>query len=142
MATSEIRERYSVRRMKKLLNHDNIRLTKFFEMIQYTVLYSVLGFFTALLFELTMPTFSSQKGIFLIVTEIIIQLCLCSIAIFYIKKIVKIIPLLFPYPKKYKAYQTPEYITGGTALVLMFITIQATLFKKIEHLRRWVGKVN
>ena len=61
---------------------------------------------------------------------------------FYIKKIVKVIPLIVPYPKNYVAYKTHEYTTGGIALTLMFLKIQPTLFKKLNYLTEWVGRVN
>ena len=141
METLKTKEGYSVRRMKQLINHDNIRFIRFFEMVQYTTIYSVFGFIIALLFEVTMPSFKPDQNIVLMIVEIIIQLCMCTIGMFYIKKIVKVIPLLLKYPKNYRAYKTNEYTTGGIAMTLMYLKLQPTLFKKLNYLTEWVGRV-
>ena len=141
METIKTNESHSVTRMKKLINHNKIRYIRFFEMIQYTTLYSIFGFIIALLFEVTMPSYKPDQNIILMIVEIIIQLCMCTIGVFYIKKIVKVIPLLVKYPEKYRAYETNEYITGGIAITLMYLKLQPTLYKKLNRLTSWVGKV-
>ena len=137
----EEKDEYIKDRVNKLTNIDKIRLIKFYEMIQYTILYSIFGFVTALLFEYIIPRFNKSSSLSRNLLEIIIQLCLCTIAIFYIRKLVKIIPLFIKYPKEYICYNTEEYLTGNLALSFMFLKLQPNLTNKLNHIGDLINRL-
>lgn len=121
------------KRWRSLVENDKIRLIRFGEIIQYVVLYAFLGFVMAVFLENVFPHFR-RKNAFLIALEIILQLCLVSIGIFYCKKLVKCIPLIFPYPPDYRPYETTEYLSSGVVLSLILIRLQPSLLAKLSYL--------
>ena len=125
--------KYVQNRLRKLTRIDSIRLLRIAEMIQYTILYAILGFTCAICAELIIPKFSPNRHIGLQILNTLLQLSICAVAVFYIKKLTKIVPLLFPYPKNYRPYETFEY-SGGLALNIMFLMVQPNLRMRVAHL--------
>ena len=128
---------YVRRRLDKLLRHDKIRAYKILEIIQYTIIYSVLGFLSAVLFDMCLPNYNAKVHIGRIVLETITQLVLFSVAIFYISKVAKLIPLVVENDSEYHPYLTEEYV-GGIALGIMFIRVQPNFLDKLKHIAEWI----
>lgn len=134
-------------RIKRLITFDNIRYYKFLEIIQYTVLYCIFGFIFAiisnsissLVFDPFNPktTDCSVKTLLELLGEVTLQLCFISISIFYIIKIVKIIPLAFTPNKGFIPYKTKEY-AGGIAISFMFLKMQPYLSAKLSHMMKCI----
>jgi hypothetical protein len=120
-------------RLGKITRMDRIRLLRIGEMIQYTIIYAVLGFICAVAAEWIIPAFSATRHVGLQIINTLLQLSICVVAVFYIKKIGKTIPLLFPYPADYRPYETFEY-SGGLALNIMFLMVQPNLRMRVAHL--------
>ena len=143
-------------RINRIFAHDSIRKYKILEMIQYTVLYCVFGFVFALISNRIskylfkpfvapkadaseQPTPCDRSLIPRIIGEITFQICFISISIFYIIKIVKVIPFLFHPGKNYIPYRTKEY-AGGIALSFMFLKMQPFLSEKLSFLSKCLMK--
>jgi hypothetical protein len=134
-------------RLKRLITFDTIRYYKFLEIIQYTILYCIFGFIFAiiankissLVFEPFNPqtTDCSVETLLKLLTEVTLQLCFISISIFYIIKIVKIIPLAFTPTHEFIPYQSKEY-AGGIAISFMFLKMQPYLSAKLTHMMKCI----
>ena len=140
MDTNHTSKQYVHTRLRKLTRMDSIRLLRIAEMIQYTVIYAILGFICAIFAEWIIPKFSITRHIGLQILNTLLQLSICAVAVFYIKKIVKVVPLLFPYKKYYRPYETFEY-SGGLALNIMFLMVQPNLRMRVAHLAEVIQKI-
>ena len=142
--------RHIASRVKSLKSHDNIRYFKILEILQYTVLYCIFGFIFAIisnklssfLFKPFNPHDAKCEisAIIKLLAEIIVQLCFISLSIFYIIKIVKIIPLFFTTDNNYIPYKTKEY-AGGIALSFMFLKMQPYLSEKLSFIMKCMMKL-
>lgn len=137
---SRHRGAYMKKRIDSLLDVDHIRMLRIAEMLQYTVVYAVLGFMCAFFADWIIPSYDGSRGVVRQVFDILVQLCICSVSIFYIKKMAKVMPLVFPYPDKFRPYETFEY-SGGIALNVMFLMVQPNLGLRIRHLTQLIRGV-
>lgn len=132
---------YSMDRFKNLLRIDFIRLLRVCEISQYTILYAFVTLFIAPRLDKLFPSFDKKKSSFELFIEVIFQLTMVSILIFYIRKIVKIIPpigsILTP---MYKIGTTSEY-NGGIIIGLVLVHSQYNLSVKIEELMKRIEQV-
>lgn len=132
---------YSMDRFKNLLRIDFIRLLRVCEISQYTILYAFVTLFIAPRLDKLFPSFDKKKSSFELFIEVIFQLTMVSILIFYIRKIVKIIPpigsILTP---MYKIGTTSEY-NGGIIIGLVLVHSQHNLSVKIEELMKRIEQV-
>jgi len=132
---------YSMDRFKNLLRIDFIRLLRVCEISQYTILYAFVALFIAPRLDKLFPSFDKKKSSFELFIEVIFQLTMVSILIFYIRKIVKIIPpigsILTP---MYKIGTTSEY-NGGIIIGLVLVHSQHNLSVKIEELMKRIEQV-
>ncbi len=136
-------------RFRQLIAIDKIRYYKILEILQYTVLYCFLGFFFAIVtnrisHQLFTPFDETKEGsnyedILYLLLEVTVQICFISICIFYIIKIVKIIPLFFKHDHIFKPYTTTAY-AGGIALSFMFLKMQPYLSDKLEFIMHCIMK--
>ena len=119
-------------RIEKLFRFDTIRINELFEMIQYTIIYAVTCFFAGLGINSMFPEYDEKTPTFRLVFEILGELCAVIIAIYYIRKVNKLVPffLLFANTKSYIPYQTSEY-NGEITISLIFVAMQFRLLKKI-----------
>jgi hypothetical protein len=119
-------------RVDKLFRFDAIRINELFETVQYTIIYAVTSFFAGLGINSMFPEYNEKTPTLNLVLEILGELCAVIIAIFYIRKINKLVPffLLFANTKSYIPYQTTEY-NGEITISLVFVAMQFRLLKKI-----------
>jgi len=133
---------YFKERLNKLLSFDLIRISKLLELIQYTVLYTILTLPLSILVENIFPAEDRDKSNWIIIFEIIFQMVILAIVVFYIQKIVKLIPFLFPLVKNYEAHKIFEY-HGEITIGFIFIGSQINIVDKIEILsERMTEKLN
>jgi hypothetical protein len=124
-------------RLHKLLHHDRIRLFKLVEIIQYSIIYSLLGFVSAVIFDVCLPNFNPNASVIRILGEVVVQLVLFSVAVFYITKVAKLFPLIVNPDPEFHPYLTEEYV-GGIALGIMFLKVQPNFGDKIGFLGKWM----
>lgn len=129
-------------RLRKLFNVNNIRLNELLETAQYTIIYGLVGFFCGTYINDIFPKFDRTKQTWEILLEILAETVAISICIFYIRKLVKIIPFIVHLPGKsrYIPYLSTEF-EGEIALSVIFVTLQTNLLEKIRELsKRIVGE--
>ena len=129
-------------RLRKLFNVSNIRLNEILETAQYTIIYGLVGFFCGTYINDIFPKFDRTKQTWEILLEILAETVAISICIFYIRKLVKIIPFIVHLPGKsrYIPYLSAEF-EGEIALSVIFVTLQTNLLEKIRELsKRIVGE--
>ena len=127
---------YSMNRLKNLLRIDFIRLLRLCEISQYTILYALITLLIAPRLDKLFLKLDKKKSSFNLFIEVIFQLTVVSVLIFYIRKLVKIIPpvgsLITPI---YKIGTTTEY-NGGIIIGLVLVHSQSNLTAKINELMK------
>lgn len=121
-------------RWEKLTNFDDIRQQEILEIIQYSIIYLIISLPIGAIIDLIFPNFNSEMSSFQLFIEILVQLLLDVIIIFYLLKIVKLVPFLFYYKdSNYVAHLTSSY-SGGIIISIAFISVQVQLGLKIREL--------
>ena len=130
-----------ITRLRKLFNVNNIRLNELLEITQYTIIYGLVAFFCGTYVNKFFPTFDKTKPTWQILLEILGETVILSICIFYIRKLVKIIPFIhLPGKSRYIPYMSAEF-EGEIALSVIFVSLQINLLEKIRELsKRIVGE--
>lgn len=124
-------------RVNSLFLFNDIRVMELLESIQFGMGYLVLGFIAGVILDYSFPKFDEEtktKDLFL---QLLGQGVALIILIFYVRKIVKIMPFMFVIGKGdgYKPYQSNEY-NGEVMISLMIVGAQFNLIKKIDLLSR------
>lgn len=133
-------EHVRTRTEKLLLNNEN-RVMELLESIQYGVLYLVLGFVLGVTLDYSFPSFNEQTRTSVLFTEVAIQCLLLIVLVFYLRKIVKIVPFLFVIDftgsgkSSYKPYEAAEY-SGEVIIAIVLLGAQFNLIKKLDLLSR------
>ncbi len=119
-------------RVEKLVRFDTVRINELLELIQYTTLYGISSFFAGLGINSLFPEYNRDRPTGKLLLEVFAELCTVIIAIYYIRKLIKLVPfmLLFAANKSYIPYQTTEY-DGEFTISLVFVAMQFRLIKKI-----------
>lgn len=135
---------YFKRRLDSLTTFDEVRVMKLLEIFQYSTIYFVLGFFLGATLETLFPKFDEKKPVWDVVLEVFGQLLTFAIMVFYVRKLVKLVPFLFVINfdlngdgkiGKYRPYSTTEY-EGELTIGIVVIASQVNLLKKIDLLSR------
>ena len=130
-------QKYSSERIQKLVAFDKCRFHKLLQTGQYAISYLIVGGVIGTIVDFMFPKYEPELDSSKILFEVCLQSILTAIAIFYIRKVVKIIPYLFgdeeycPYKKD---YAVPEY-QGDIILILVMVATQTNLLKKYKHLQ-------
>lgn len=131
-------------RIRSLFLFDEIRVMELLETIQFGVGYLVVGFLAGTVLDYSFPHYkedTSTKDLFF---EVLLQGILLAIAVFYVRKIVKIMPFLFVLHTdingdgrvgKYHPYLATEY-SGEVMIALVMLGAQFNLIKKLDLLSR------
>lgn len=119
------------------MRFDSIRLNELLEISQYSFIYVMAAFVVGGAMNLIFPEFNEATPTGRLAVEVIAELMVITIAIFYLRKFAKIVPFLFqvhvPGAKEYVPYRTTEY-QGEIALSIIFVGLQFRLIKKIDLL--------
>ena len=129
-------------RLRKLFNLNTIRINEISETIQYTILYGIVTFYVGVWTNSVFPAFDKTKSTVELMLEVLGQTIFLALCVFYIRKLVKIVPFMFYLPGKrtYNPYLSTEF-HGEIVVSIIFITLQTNLIKKLEELsKRIVGE--
>ena len=131
---SKTLRKYTNERFNRLIKMDTIRRYRLLEIVQYTTFYMMLTLAIAPRLDELFPTLDEKKAYSTILFESILQIVIVSICIFYVKKIVKLIPpiglLLNP---SFVVGTTQEY-HGEMVMGLVLVHAQKKLASKIHYL--------
>jgi hypothetical protein len=130
-----IYQKYFEDRLTKLITFDKIRLYKLLEITQYTLLYLIISIPTSVIIEEIFPEVDESKSMVRIMVEIILQMILLSILVFYILKIIKLVPFILMGDKNYVAHNVFEY-EGSVTLSFIMIGTQQNMISKIHIIRK------
>jgi len=127
--------------VKSLIKTDMTRFMELIEGIQYGLAYLIIGFLAGTLLDYSFPNHDENTPVKTVLVEALLQCILLIVLVFYVRKLVKIMPSLFDihfgFTKKgkYKAYSASEY--GGELMIsLAVIGAQFHLIKKLDFLSR------
>ncbi len=138
-----------VKRLKKELEGffrmDAIRLSKFVEIFQFTALSFFLGFFLGSTLNKVMPDLDDDIPTHELLLDILFQLLVIAIALFYSEKILKIIkhhvPVIFSFTKNYIPCARGECALGVTlGFSLSFMGSMEVFHKKVQLLHERIFK--
>jgi hypothetical protein len=124
------------KRLKKFIAFDGIRLHKIGRLSQNCFLYLIFTFVIGLLLNDIFPKFENSKTNNIIILEVIGQIIVLAILIFYLRKIV----LLFPYAFSTftdMSFDQPDISSQyaeQAIILLVIISTQRHLLKKIHYL--------
>jgi hypothetical protein len=136
--------RHFKERLASLMKMDEVRVMTLLEALQYSLLYALLGYLAGSGLDAVFPAFNEKKPIKDVVVEVIGQTLSFVLLIFFIRKIVKLVPFLFVLNwdlngdgkvPKYRPYETTEY-GGEITIALVLIASQMNLLRKIDLLSR------
>jgi hypothetical protein len=131
-----------ISRVRKLFNMNSVRLNEITEIVQYVILYGIVTFYIGTWTNVIFPVFDPKKATWELMLEVLGQTIVLTIAVFYIRKLVKAVPFLFYIPGRhaYRPYLSTEF-HGEIVISIIFITLQTNLIKKLEELsKRIVGE--
>lgn len=127
-------------RVRSLLRFDMIRIMQLLESLQFGMGYLIIGFIIGISLDWSFPVYSEDEKLSKVFKDVVFQSILLIIAVFYSRKIVKIMPFLFVIGQdgnKYKPYQASEY-SGEIMISLALIGTQFNLVKKLDFLSRQI----
>ena len=117
---------------EKVFKLDYIHRCKIFEIIQYGVLYFVIGLFTGIGLDTIFPDLDTNKAKYIIAGECLLQSLAAALLVFYIRRMVQLIPLLFCDRKKFMIQMNVH--NGEIMLALIFFSTQIHLINKLSWL--------
>ena len=123
-------------RIRSLFLMDDVRIMQLLESIQFGLGYLIVGFASGVALDYSMPSFDETTPTGTLFLEVALQCLLLIVLVFYIRKVVKIMPFLFVLNHKtYKPYQASEY--GGEVMIaIALLGAQFNLIKKLDLLSR------
>jgi hypothetical protein len=135
--------------LRSLFSVDCVRGSRLLETIQFAFIYGILAIFIgawidALFFKIKQPPLSDDKR--LDGQQFAETICLClaqvilsALAVFYMRKIVGVIPPLFNFcPSHYVPHAGVHEFEGEIAVAMIFIGVQTTFVRRLELLRRFI----
>ena len=117
-----------------LFTFDNFRLTQIFEIIQFSVLYILICLVAGIYLDYIFPEPDETKSTLHIMTELSIHSIVVALAVFYIRKLCHLVPLVFKV-KGFRDLHTREY-DGEIIVAIVFFTTQKKIFQKINILHK------
>ncbi len=123
-------------RLKKLVIMDKYRFHKLGKLIQNSFFYVIFTFIIGLIVNDIFPPFDNLKNKSKILIEVILQILLLSIFIFYLRKVVLLFPYLFEKnidTSKFNDDLSSQY-SEIVIILIIIISTQGQLFKKINYL--------
>jgi hypothetical protein len=124
--------------VERLLRVDTVRASKLLEQIQYSVIVFILAFFVGSMTDKLFPLPKNVEQItdFDLYKDLFLQLCLITVAAYYITKIAKVIPFFFSLSDKYIPSSHGENMAGaGLAMTIIFVGVQKNFQARIAILR-------
>lgn len=138
--------KHFVERVQSLFDFDAIRIMQLLESLQYGIGYIVVSFLAGCGVDLLFPTYNEDAETSKLFIEIVLQSLVLIFVVFYVRKIVKVVPFLFvltedgkPLAPEFKPYQASEY-NGEVMIAIILIGSQFNLIKKIDLMSRRIFK--
>lgn len=124
-------------RLHKLTTFDTIRINDIFESTQYGILYAIAAFIVGGTLNLLFAPFSEKVSTGQLAFQVFYELVLIIIGVYYLRKLVKVVPYLFdvriPGMTTFRPYLTTEY-NGELVISLVFIGVQFRFIRKLDLL--------
>ena len=123
-----------LRKVKNLMRVDPIRGLKLLEFAQYAIVATALALIVGPIINTKLfSTSHNEKSTAILLTEIFIEMGLIGIVIYYIKKIIHLVPFVFQglYHKYIPSYHNEAMIGTAIGLGLVFNQTQLNLLDKI-----------
>lgn len=117
-----------------LLTFDDYRLTQLFEIVQFSVIYIIICLITGIYLDYLFPEPDETKSSLHILAELSVHSVIVALSVFYIRKIAKLVPLMFKV-KNFREIHTREY-DGEIIVAIVFFTTQKKIFEKINILHK------
>ena len=138
MAKPKLREE-----LRSFFRFDAIRLSKFVEIFQFTALSFFLGFFLGSTLNKVMPEVDDDIPTHELLLDLLFQLLILAIALYYSEKLLKIIrhhvPVIYRFSKKYIPCAKGECTLGVTlGFSLSFMGSMENFHKKFQLLHERV----
>ena len=138
--------KHTVERMQSLFDLDPIRIMQLLESFQYGIGYIVVSFLAGCSVDLLFPNYDEDQDTRTLFLEIFAQSLVLILVVFYVRKIVKIMPFMFvitedgkPVAPQFRPYEAPEY-NGEVMIAVILIGSQFNLIKKIDLMSRRLYK--
>ena len=126
------------KKLKSLLEFNHIRLQKIMEMSQDTIVAFIVSLIAATFFNKYSFNFNFNEDKPTILTKTLIEFIILVIVLYYVRKIISIVPFLFKYTTKYipgRPSMDGEGLLGKVVTVaIVFSTILVKLKAKIKHI--------
>ncbi len=135
-------------RIRSLFLFNEVRVMELLETVQFGIGYLVVGFLAGTVLDYSFPHYKEEIGTQELFFEVLLQGVLLAIAVFYVRKIVKIMPFLFVLHSdlngdgridKYHPYLATEY-SGEVMIAVVMLGAQFNLIKKLDLLSRRLYK--
>ena len=135
-------------RIRSLFLFNEVRVMELLETIQFGIGYLVVGFIAGTILDYSFPHYKEDISTRELFIEVLLQGVLLAIAVFYVRKIVKIMPFLFVLNSdingdgkvdKYHPYMATEY-SGEVMIAVVVLGAQFNLIKKLDLLSRRLYK--
>jgi hypothetical protein len=139
--------------LESLLRFDCVRLSRLFETIQAAVLYSLLVLFAGAALDRAFERFYPvQRGgggsgperltraqFWKTLPLVLAQVALSSLAVFYVRHLVNLVPFLNLCPSTYiSGLGVTEVMTGELSVAMVFVGVQTNLLRQMELLRNYL----
>lgn len=135
-------------RIRSLFLFNEVRVMELLETIQFGIGYLVVGFLAGTILDYSFPHYREEISTQELFLEVMLQGILLAITVFYVRKIVKIMPFLFILGSdingdgkvdKYHPYMATEY-SGEVMIAVVMLGAQFNLIKKLDLLSRRLYK--
>jgi hypothetical protein len=126
--------------MDDLMRLDKGRLNELLEIVQYGAAYCITAFVASSALNLFFTPYSESVSTGRLAAEVIWELLLNVITIYYLRLFVKAMPALHLVGARNDAYKTTEF-NGEVAIGIIFIGVQFRLIKKLDLLANRLYKI-
>jgi hypothetical protein len=105
------------------------------EALQYGALYCLAAFAGGVGLDFAFPRYKKETPTHELLREVVLQSLSLIVVVFCIRLGIQQVPILFPVPRGYKPYETPEF-NGEMMMGLIFLSSQVNLLAKIDELSK------
>lgn len=133
--------KYFHQKLADLLLFDITRINQLLELTQYSITFTISCIIVGLFMNVIFPAYNETIGTLRLFLEIVGELVVLTIGVFYIRKVNHLIPFILYLndgKSSYKPYDTTEY-QGELAFSLIFVGVQFRLIRKLALLAKRLG---
>ena len=121
-------------KLRDLITLDKFRIIQIFEIFQFSILYIILCLIAGIYLDYLFPDPDETKSSIHLMIELSIHSIVVALAVFYIRKICHLFPILFEI-EGFRDVHTKEY-DGEIIVAIIFFTTQKKIFEKINILHK------